>query len=78
MGLEGGVTAYFLDNEPTSVGIFLSKPFWGGGKVKASVNSATKKENTDDPKPDELTMNRMSPDESREEVRTREPCNTLG
>jgi len=46
--------------------------------VKASVNSATKKENTDDPKPDELTMNRMSRDKSREEVRTREPCNTLG
>ena len=46
--------------------------------MKASVNSANKKESADDPKPDELTMNRMSPDESREEVRTREPCNTLG
>ena len=72
------MTAYFLDNEPTSVGTFLSKPFWGGGKVKASVNSANKKESADDPKPDELTMNRVSPDESREEARTGLSCNSVG
>ena len=31
-----------------------------------------------DPKPSELAMARMNSDESREEVRTREPSNTLG
>ena len=37
------MTAYFLENEPTSFSTFLSKPLWGGGVVKASVNSANKK-----------------------------------
>ena len=55
----------------------LSKPLWGAGTAKASVNSANLS-NTKDPKPDELTMTRMNPAERRGEVRTREPCNTLG
>ena len=46
--------------------------------MKASVNSAKKIKREEDPKPSELTMTRVNPDESREEARTREPCNTLG
>jgi len=32
----------------------------------------------EDPKPGELAMARVNPDESRGEARTREPYNTLG
>ena len=55
----------------------LSKPFWGAGAAKASVNSANLS-NVQDPKPDELTMSRMNPDENWGEVRTSEACNPLG
>ena len=34
--------------------------------------------NVQDPKRDELTMSRMNPDENWGEVRTRDPCNSLG
>ena len=38
--IGGGVTACFLQNEPTSPVIQLSKPLWGENIAKASVNSA--------------------------------------
>ena len=55
----------------------LSKPFWGADVGKPSVNSANLL-NIQDPKPDELTMSRMNPDENWGEVRTSEACNPLG
>ena len=55
----------------------LSKPFWGAGVAKASVNSANLL-NVQDPKPDELTMSRLNPDENWGEDRTSDPCNNLG
>ena len=55
----------------------LSKPFWGAGVAKASVKSANIS-NVQDPKPDELTMSRLNPDENWGEGRTRETCNPLG
>ena len=57
---------------------FLSKPLWGGDVGKPSVNSAKLLELDIDPKPSELAMSRVNPDESREEARTRMPFNTLG
>jgi hypothetical protein len=41
----------------------LSKPFWGAGVAKASVNSANIS-NVQDPKPDELTMSRLNLNEN--------------
>lgn len=55
----------------------LSKPLWGADVAKASVNSANLS-HIQDPKPDELTMSRMNPDENWGEVRTSESCNSLG
>ena len=55
----------------------LSKPLWGAGVAKASVNSANIS-NVQDPKPDELTLSRMNPCENEGEVRTSEACNPLG
>ena len=55
----------------------LSKPFWGADVAKASVNSANLL-NIQDPKPDELAMGRLNPDENQEEDRTGEACNLLG
>ena len=74
---EHGVTACFLENEPTSVSSFLSKWFCHEDSVKASVNSASLNWRYD-PKPSELAMTRMKADENRLEVRTCELCNTLG
>ena len=57
--------------------LILSKPFWGAGVAKASVNSANILI-VQDPKRDELAMSRMNPDENWGEVRTSEACNPLG
>ena len=57
--------------------LILSKPLWGAGVAKASVNSANLS-NVQDPKPDELTMSRLNPDENWGEDRTSDPCNNLG
>ncbi len=70
------MTACFLQNEPTSLTIQLSKPLRGEGIAKASVNSANLS-NNEDPKPDELAMSRMNPCENEGEVRTGEMCNPL-
>ena len=70
--------ACLLKNEPTSFFIFLFKSFRDESIVKASVKSAIKKEDEEDPKPSELAMARMNFVEIRREVRTQEPCNTLG
>ena len=56
----------------------LSKSLWDEGSAKASVKSAKLLESANDPKPGELTMNRVNPSESQGEARTREPFNTLG
>ena len=55
----------------------MSKPLWGAGVAKASVNSANLL-NVQDPKPDELTVSRLNPDENWGEDRTSEACNPLG
>ena len=43
--------------------LILSKPLWGAGVAKASVNSANLS-NVQDPKPDELAMGRMNLNEN--------------
>ena len=75
---SAGVTACFLQNEPTSFPCYLSKCLWHAGVVKASVNSATYKVAWKDPKPSELAMDRVNEGEIPQEARTREPFNTLG
>ena len=45
--------------------------------MKASPNRANRR-SQDDPKPGELSMNRVNPDENREEARTRRYCKNVG
>ncbi len=60
----------------------LSNPVSGEGIAKASLKWAYSrfggKGLADDPKPGELAMTRVNPDESREEAQTRRSCNSLG
>ena len=45
--------------------------------MKASLNRAIFKQPAVDPKPGELTMSRVSPDESQEKARTRQRCKVV-
>ena len=46
--------------------------------MKASPKRANYRESTADQKPGELSMDRVNPDESREEARTRCCCKNMG
>ena len=94
MVLKGvGVMAFLLKNEPTSLScVAWLSPRGDEAAAKASLNraipifrlvdSSTSRNigrwRTQDPKPGDLAMARMSPTERWEEVRTSESCNALG
>ena len=60
----------------------LFKRLWRGSEGKPSLNRAfvdfSTKERAGDPKPGELAMTRVSPNENWEEARTRRSFNILG
>ena len=74
-----GVISCLLKNEPASNHPFFSlNPPSGWRRRETESEQGEQKESVVDPKPSDLSMSRVSPDENRGEARTRIRYNWLG